>query len=142
MESTTLPFSRIFTVSPDLVASIAHERPAGPAPTTIRSVGDCTDVVTEVSSVLAEFAFSPQNRGIGSSLCGMLVALIERNRNSSKKTMQTAFEFLGSAVFFLFLILQVGLVGMIVVARLLKAMGALKEDENHQGIRGFFQGFC
>ncbi len=56
--------------------------------------------------------------------------------------MQAAFEFLGSAVFFLFIILQVGLVGMIVVARLLKAMGALKEEENHQGIRGFFQGFC
>ncbi len=56
--------------------------------------------------------------------------------------MQSAVEFLGSAVFFFFLLVQVGLVSMIVVARLLKAVGALKDDENHQGIRGFLQGFC
>ncbi len=56
--------------------------------------------------------------------------------------MQAAFEFLGSAVFILFLLVQVGLVSMIIVARLLKAVGALKENENHQGVRGFLQGFC
>ncbi len=56
--------------------------------------------------------------------------------------MQAAFEFLGSAVFFLFILVQVGLISMILVAHLLKAIGALKEDQNHQGIRGFLQGFC
>ncbi len=56
--------------------------------------------------------------------------------------MQAAFEFLSSAVFFLFILVQVGLVAMIVIARFLKAVGALRDSQNHNGIRGFLQGFC
>lgn len=56
--------------------------------------------------------------------------------------MQATFEFLSSAVFFLFVLVQLGLVIMIVLARVLRATGALKEGKNQAGIMGFLQGFC
>ena len=56
--------------------------------------------------------------------------------------MQATFEFLTSAVFFTFIAVQVGLVSMIVLARLLKASGVIKEGHEHHGIKGFLQGFC
>jgi hypothetical protein len=56
--------------------------------------------------------------------------------------MQAAIEFLTSAIFFIFIAVQVGLVSMIVLARLLKASGAIKEGQDPGGIKGFLQGFC
>jgi hypothetical protein len=55
--------------------------------------------------------------------------------------MESTFEFLGSLLFFAFVGVQAGLVSMILIARLLKAIGAIKEDEQ-KGIMGFLQGFC
>jgi hypothetical protein len=73
---------------------------------------------------------------------GTLVVPLEGRQRASERTMQAAFEFLTSAVFFLFIAVQVGLVSMIVLARLLKVTGAIKEGHEHRGIKGFLQGFC
>jgi hypothetical protein len=56
--------------------------------------------------------------------------------------MQIAWEFLSSAVFFLFIAVQVAYLCVIVLARLLKATGAIKDTTDQRGIRGFLQGFC
>lgn len=50
-------------------------------------------------------------------------------------------ELFGSLLYILFIGVQVGLVSMLLVARLLKATGAIKEEEQ-RGIMGFLQGFC
>jgi hypothetical protein len=62
--------------------------------------------------------------------------------NVNRKTMQVIIESLTSALFFLFIAVQVGLLGIIVVARLLKAAGVIKQSEDQGGIGGFLQGFC
>jgi hypothetical protein len=56
--------------------------------------------------------------------------------------MQVAIELLTSTIFFLFIAVQAGFLSIIVLARLLKATGAIKDEKDQGGIRGFLQGFC
>ncbi len=76
------------------------------------------------------------------SVRGTLVVPRGKSQKTSKRTMQIAFEFLTSAVFFLFTLVQLGLVALIVLARVLKATGVLHEERDQPGLRRFLKGFC
>ena len=55
--------------------------------------------------------------------------------------MQATIELLGSALFAMLMLVQIGLVLMIGVARLFRSFGLIKDGEKAAGWRGFLNGF-
>jgi hypothetical protein len=81
-------------------------------------------------------------RGDRCPVRGTVLVLLDEEQTTPERIMALVFEFLTSALFFMFIVVQVGLVSMIVLARLLKATGGIKEGDEQTGIKGFLQEFC
>jgi hypothetical protein len=72
---------------------------------------------------------------------GMILVRISCEKTIPTGIMQATIELLGSALFAMLMLVQIGLVLMIGLAKLFRSMGLIKDGEKADGWRGFLTGF-